>query len=532
MSVLRQFLAGLFTPQAQPLRNRPQVRNHAGGYVFAIDDWARLDRFLVLGSEQGTYYSAPQTLTAENAAAVLRCLQSDGPRTVARIAAISDAGRAPRNDPALFALALCAAQGDEATRRAALEALPQVARTGTHLFHFLDFVHAQRGWGRGLRRAVADWYNRMSAEQLAYQAIKYRQRDGWTHRDALRLAHPRAATPQHQAVFHWITQGWSEIPGDPPGGPLNLIWALEKAQRAASAQETAELAATYRLPWEALPTEHLTSPEVWEALLPHLPLTALLRNLARLTAIGLLPRSRAALRQVLARLGEGEHLRKARIHPIQVLAALSTYQSGHGARGSLQWQPVGQIVDALDGAFYEAFQNVTPTGKRLQLALDVSGSMGYGEMAGVPGLTPRVAAAAMALITAATESDYTFTAFQHRLTPLTISPRMRLDDVLRAVDGLPFGATDCALPMLWALEQRLPFDAFVIYTDNETWYGQVHPVEALARYREAMDIPAKLIVVGMTATGFSIADPDDGGMLDVVGFDTAAPALTADFIAA
>jgi 60 kDa SS-A/Ro ribonucleoprotein len=36
-------------------------------------------------------------------------------------------------------------------------------------------------------------------------------------------------------------------------------------------------------------------------------------------------------------------------------------------------------------------------------------------------------------------------------------------------------------------------------------------------------------VVGMTSNGFSIADPTDGGMLDVVGFDTATPQLIAEF---
>lgn len=33
----------------------------------------------------------------------------------------------------------------------------------------------------------------------------------------------------------------------------------------------------------------------------------------------------------------------------------------------------------------------------------------------------------------------------------------------------------------------------------------------------------------MVSNGFSITDPEDAGMLDVVGFDSAAPALIADF---
>ena len=83
--------------------------------------------------------------------------------------------------------------------------------------------------------------------------------------------------------------------------------------------------------------------------------------------------------------------------------------------------------------------------------------------------------------------------------------------------------------MLYALEKKIAVDVFTVYTDSETWAGNVHPVQALAEYRERMGIGAKLIVVGMVSNGFSIADPNDGGMMDVVGFDTTAPTVIADF---
>src|SRR5262245_44079533 len=115
-----------------------QVPNSAGGFVWAVDDWTRLRRFLVLGSEGGSYYANEWKLTRENATTVERCLAEDGERTVAEIVRISEAGRAPKNDPALFALAMAAGADDERTRKAALEALTRVARTGTHLFRFAD----------------------------------------------------------------------------------------------------------------------------------------------------------------------------------------------------------------------------------------------------------------------------------------------------------------------------------------------------------------------------------------------------------
>ena len=104
-----------------------------------------------------------------------------------------------------------------------------------------------------------------------------------------------------------------------------------------------------------------------------------------------------------------------------------------------------------------------------------------------------------------------------------------MDDVVKAITGLPFGGTDCALPMLEAMEHQWPVDLFVIYTDSETWAGNIHPAQALRQYRQRMGIPARLVVVGMASNGFSIADPADGGMLDVVGFDTATPQVIADF---
>jgi 60 kDa SS-A/Ro ribonucleoprotein len=278
---------------------------------------------------------------------------------------------------------------------------------------------------------------------------------------------------------------------------------------------------------------------VWEALLPGIGITALIRNLATMTRVGLIAPGSAGTSEICARLGNMDIVRKGRVHPIQVLSALVTYQHGKSERGHSTWTPVTSVVDALDRVFYGSFGTVESTGKRLLLALDISGSMGSGQIAGVPGLTPRVGSAAMALVTAAVERDPVIVGFtgqyslaQTSLTPLHISARQRLDDVVRAISQLPMGATDCALPMLYALEHKLAVDAFVIYTDNETWAGRIHPMQALKRYRDRTGIPAKLVVVGMTATQSTIGDPNDTGVLDVVGFDTAMPTLIGHFIRA
>jgi 60 kDa SS-A/Ro ribonucleoprotein len=515
------------TPQSQPVPGRNQVKNNAGGYVFAIDDWRRLDRFLILGSEAPTYYVKAPELTRRNADAVLRCIQEDGVQVVERLTEISRSGRAPKNDPALFVLAMCIKLGNLETRQAAAKALPSVARIGTHLFHFAQFVEQFGGWGKLTRRAVANWYNERPARKLEYQAVKYQQRDGWSHRDLLRLSHPKPPAMLHHLLYGWITKGWPDI-GPEPHPDLPLIWAFEQAKRAGE-KETIALIREHGLTREMVQTKHLNSLAVWEALLEKMPMTAMVRNLGKMTQVELIAPLSNAARTVRARLNDGEYLRKSRVHPLSVLVALKVYEQGHGIRGSLKWSPVAGVVDALDDAFYLAFGNVEGTDKQHILALDVSGSMASGNIAGLP-ITPREASAAMAMVTARTEQEYAIVAFQDRIVPISVSPRQRLDDVIRAISNLPFGRTDCAQPMLDAMRRNIQADAFTIYTDNETWCGSVHPFQALQQYRQRIGVDAKLITVGMTSSGFTIADPRDGGMLDVVGFDTATPQVISDFV--
>lgn len=514
------------TPQIEAVPGETQIQNAAGGYVFGIDDWARLDRFLVLGSEGNTYYSTEKTLTVENAQAVLRCAQADPKRTVARIVEISEQGRAPKNDPAIFALAICAGQKIPE----ALAALPRVCRIGTHLFQFIEAVEKFRGHGRSLNRALQHWYLDKEPKDAAYQVTKYQQRGGWSHRDVLRLCKPKAEGDM-QTLFHWIAKGWDSVGDEPHDREAMLpVWAFERAKRATDKVEVANLIREYNLPRECVPTQFLTEASVWEALLEKMPLHALVRNLATMTRVGLLAPMSAAVGKVMAELTNGDKIKKSRLHPVAILAALLTYKQGHGERGGNTWSPVAQVVDALDGAFYRAFANVEPTGKRWLLALDVSGSMSLGSIAGVPGLTPRVGSAALALVTAATEPRHTIMGFSTTFVPLAISPRQRLDDVCAKISGLPFAGTDCALPMVHAAQHKIPVDVFVVITDNETWAGGIHPFQALQKYRQKMGIGAKLIVIGMTATEFSIANPSDAGMMDVVGFDTAVPQIMADFV--
>lgn len=508
------------TPQNEPADSR-QVPNSAGGHTFQLDDRARLRRFLTLGVDGGTYYASPRELALDNAQVLARMAAADPVGLVEAIVEVSEGGIAPKQGPALFALAYATSVADAAPL--ALAALPRVARTGTHLFTFARYVEQFRGWGRGLRRAVGNWYLDKGADALAYQAVKYRQREGWSHRDLLRLSHPATAVPELRSTFEWITR--AAVDDHTPA----LIRGFVEAQAATDVASWTELIRRHHLTWEMLPDQALKETAVWDALLDvGIPQTALLRQLPRLTRLGMLPGLGGRTDEVCAQLTDPQRLRRARVHPVAILAAARTYTAGRSFRGTATWEPTAKVSDALDAAFYAAFGQVTPAGKRTLIGLDVSGSMTWGGLAGTP-LSPREASAALSLVQLATEPAVQVMAFQDLFVPLDISPKQRLDDVLRRVEDLPLGTTDCAQPMLYAEKRNLMVDTFIVYTDNETWSGKIHPHQALRQYRERTGIDAKLIVVGMTATEFTIADPEDPGMLDVAGFDLSVPNLISEF---
>jgi 60 kDa SS-A/Ro ribonucleoprotein len=519
------------TPQSQPIpgREKEMAKNNAGGYTFVLDKWKMLQRFLVLGSEGGTYYVTQNDLTKLNISNCLACIDEDPKRVLETIVEISDSGRAAKNDQAIFLLAaLITNCKDSSFKTEISKAMPKICRTGTHLFMFTHYVDTMRSWGRSVRKAISNWYA-MEPSKLEYQLVKYQGRtvegtgNQWTHRDVLRSAHVKPVSDAHNELFKYAVKGEKSE-------ALKLINAFDEL-KTADVAKAKKLIKEYKIPQDAWPTELKNNVSIWTEALDDIPLTALMRSLNRLTAIGVIgPGKFNEIERVVGKLTNQDYISKSRLHPLNILIALKTYSMGHGIKGSLTWKPVGKVRDALEEAFYLSFKNIEPTDKRFLLALDVSGSMGGAYISGAYGIvTCREASACMAMVTARTEKNYEIMGFSSRFMHLDITPRMSLNETIRKISGLPFEGTDCALPMEWALREKLDFDIFTIYTDNETWAGRIAPSQALKKYRNAHVKDAKLAVVGMVGTQFTIADPKDPGMLDVCGFDSAAPSIISEF---
>lgn len=515
-----------------PGREKDQVKNSAGGVSFGASDMVRLDRFLVLGTAGGSYYASEKKLTVDNANAIVKLIQADGAAVLARTVEVSEQGLAPKNDPAIFVLALLCTFGSADVKQAAYRKITNVCRTGTHIFTFVQNIKGLRKWSRGLRRGISRYFESRTPEKLALQLMKYRQRNGWAQGDVIRLAHPtfpKGAEGLARIVLGKEPKGVSSVPGN-----WMAFEEVQKLKEKSDIKKIVGLVEKYDLPWEALPTEVLKFPEIWEALLPRLGYTALLRNLSRMSKIGLISAHGldGKTKIIRDRFADVAELKKSRLHPLNILNGATAYGLGHSTRKGKEaerWDVSQAIVDVLNEAFYVAFANVEPTGKNFLKALDISGSMACGTVGGTA-LSPRAASVALALVTMNVEPNCYLMGFGHQFQELKISKKTRLDAAVKYVGGLIFGSTDCSIPMKWAKQNKVPVDVFSVYTDSETYAGTPHPSQALDQYRSALgNQDAKLIVVGMVANEFTIADPKDPRQLDIVGFSLDTPQAISAF---
>jgi len=725
-----------------------QIANNAGGYSFPLPLEQEWMRYLIIGSksDNGSFYQCGGAI----ATTISRCIMAAvaSPTTcehlIRDIVDVSVKGRAPKQEMTMMSLAAAIVfTPDNKCKAQALAAINEVCRIPTHLFMLVQYIRdlsqdkakPGKGFGKGVRRALTEYYTSRGGLELAVLVTKYKNREGWTHEDLISLLHVNPANMKDDGgrlVLEWImkkdkperiiaanpakgiretvipakmertefmkrlmaiptpdkdgygaveSKGFmktianaigSVMGGGSAGGvaapapvakkvmvlfevahpespmvgtpiklmvndtehlhnvkktladmgvapignmvlwyagkgissakslldisydPANKIYVLagvEPAPAAAPAQapvvapapapvavksegpkdeegeskKVAEdpLVATARflkalvelaktgekkdaatavaimernkkIQREHLPTELLNTPQIWNTLLTGMGMTALVRNLGKLSQVGV---ASSRSQDIIKMLGDPKNVKESKIHPLQVLVGMKTYSQGKGDLGSMTWPVNSYITTALSTTFRQAFGNITPTGKRFMIGLDVSGSMSMCMCAGAKNITPREGSVAMAMMTLHAEGAqnvhvYGFSNVFYSFNG-KIRPEMTIQDAIKATD-VPFGATDCALPMTEALKMYthsgIVFDVFCVYTDNETYAPNIHPQVALEQYRKATGVDAKLIVVGMVANQLTIADPKDKNTLNLAGFDTSTPELISLFI--
>ena len=133
-------LTRLVTPQAERNPGTRLLVRTPNAPVWPANEWERFDRFLIYGTERGTYFIRKRKLSVEQATNARARIVEDGPRAVRRIVELSVAGRVMTNETCLFALAMSVTFGNEATRVMALEAMPEVVRGDDEAATFTKYL--------------------------------------------------------------------------------------------------------------------------------------------------------------------------------------------------------------------------------------------------------------------------------------------------------------------------------------------------------------------------------------------------------
>jgi len=549
-----------------------QTLNNCGKVVYKLDDLARLKRFMFLGSENNSLYINKNEknnffLTKENLICLENLLVQERYDDILNVI-IEYKDRSFKKDYLLYVLARCCSiKLPQHTSDWGSDNIPRdfkadcfkltsdICSIPTHLFLFIELyevvnkrLYNTTGWNSYMKRMISSWYNSKSVKDLMYHITKYQNRNNWTHRDVLRLTHIKNSEIHYNNIYKYIVKGEEVLTkeltlfeSDDNENKLVYLLAFERLKTEESLDTVLRLINKYNFVREHVPTRWLNERKIWEALLPGMPMTATLRNLNKMTAIGLFDGGSAPQRQneeyektnlqlVTEKLSK-ESILKSKVHPLQILIAIKMYSQGKGDLGKMVWTPNQKIVGALNDAFYYAFDNVKKgTGKRYLLALDVSGSMSSATVCGINCLNAAEVSCAMAMVYDCVEENVDMMAFSNTFVPVSVSSSRRLDDNLSSMRQITFGATDCSLPMTWATERKKEYDCIIVFTDSETNCNKIQPSVALKRYRETLNINTKLVVCGLSSNGFTLADPNNNDMLDICGFDSSTHEIINEFV--
>jgi len=539
------------TSQSRPVPGRTdQVKNNAGGYVFEKSGWDKLTDALVLGTCGGSYYVGEDKLTADVVAVVTDMAKAHGTEVAELANDISSAipPRAPSPRGALFALAAVSAFGDPAGVQAVKRVLSTSARTTDHFSMFFgyrkQFKNKRTAHGvapmasRAYRSAMSSWFLAADVNDVAFRACKAMQRktpagETFALRDAVRIAHPVGETPARKALLGWLA---GDVTDEAAARELPAVDKFLRAKAVTTPREAIRAVTELRVPWEFLPSNVLADKDVWEALVHTIGITALIRNLAKMTRIGTIRPLTSVNSAVIKRLTDPEQLAKGRIHPMTVYLALKVYAAGTSQpdpkAARTYWTPVTDISDALEESYHLAFGHTEPSGKKLLVAVDSSGSMVMSRQVTFNGANlgnPYQVASAMALTLKRIEGPNAHVIdVDTSVHQSTISRHTRLSEVQNS--GASGGGTNLSLPFEYAQAAGLAVDGFVVFTDNETWHGGSHPFQSLAAYRQRTSPHARVAVASMVPNGYSVMEQNDPGVINMAGVDASLPLAVTGFM--
>ena len=498
---------------------------HLLDHPYPVADYRFVERFLVLGHERGTYDAPALDVREVPTPALDRWLAEDGVRVVRDAAAFLTSGRAYRPEPALHVLARAITAGPAAAREEALALLPAAVRTSGQLFSLLRFVRGRTPWSGPLKEAIGTWYATRSTAELATLIVRAPAEGAWSHREALRAVRPKPPTPAHEALFRWL------VDGTPPNGAiddrgLELVAAFARLQETTAQPVARVLVERWPILREVLPAGWHQDRRIIEAIVATLSGEGLVRWVLRLAEHGVLGANDPAAVLLVRRLAALDTSARAALPPFLTLSAWATvrYQAATG-----QTPPTG-LEGLLYDLFHEAMAGLPRSTDPLVVAIDPAASTALDGLPACPGLDPRTALAALAMLAVACCRRPRLVAFGPQLEPLELGAGAELRSLLGRLERIPAGTVDGSAPIEAALADDQGTETFLILSGTRPADRALAPEAVLQRYRAETRSEARWIGVSVGRERLAASPPLSLDALEVHGFDLTVPALLTDLL--
>ncbi|KHN75211.1 60 kDa SS-A/Ro ribonucleo-like protein [Toxocara canis] len=517
--------------QMQKVRE-DQVRNSAGGYVFKVDDLNRIRRFLILGTEGGTYYSSEQEITMDNVKAMCEIIEKGkGPLLLREIIQISLEGRAPKQDPTLFALALCARYRVRDTTRPDVHRQVMKKYKGKTLTDEDCKKIVQEVERRTKEALEANARRQTSGSGFEQQAPPeaYDDYQKALQKMAFRAILKVCRIPTHLFTFVAYCQKISAETGDKRNSkgwgramraaithwyfnqkPERLAMLITKYQNRSGFRHRDLLRLCHIRPMMSFPSNH----NYWHHHKEYDFLLAYIvgdteegrKRVAEAAGDGI----KKAKKEVAKKETDEERKKREEKERERMEKQMARMKLREANKKSFSTHKLPDAPDAegspaatLIWAF-EEMKGITEPGKAADL---IRGCGLVREHVPSRLLDSKVVWEALLI-------DMPMTALIRNLGKLA------------SIDMITDKPENENVKQIWNVRKKIRSHYSLAKNGLH-----VHPFQALQQYREQMKIlDAKLIVMGMTATSFTIADPDDRGMLDICGFDSAVPELVKEFV--
>ncbi|CAH4015880.1 unnamed protein product [Pieris brassicae] len=243
-------------------------------------------------------------------------------------------GHFTRFETIAFTLAKCLYHGSERVKEITYRAALEVCKTPEEMMMFNNFLrHLKTGNGRGWCNFIKKWYVNRDPMELAKEVTRVRARHGRSHKTLVAKSHMKIDVNDYarDATIKYIMYGIKRartILANAPGTEdiFDYIEKVESMRHCEDPKDAAKIAEENHFILDHVPGHLLTSQEVWEVILPQMPLQQVLHNIQRIHNMGFLTESSTTTAILCSLLTNNDKIKASKVTPIEVFIIVSNYE--------------------------------------------------------------------------------------------------------------------------------------------------------------------------------------------------------------